>query len=66
MDIEQRIQKKMLSLNVSRIEAIACMDLGLRSEAAKRASDNRIRRKELVKNGMPFFDACAVVKVYNN
>lgn len=56
----------MISLNVPRIEAIACMDLGSRSEAAKRASDNRIRRKELVKNGMPFFDACAVVKVYNN
>lgn len=50
---------------IQRLEVIASMDLGKRSEAAQRASQNRTRRKELMNSGMSFETACLVVNTEN-
>ena len=62
MNIEKQIIKRMEDYGYTRLDAIASMNLGERSEAAKRASANRARRRELVEYGMDFATACLVVK----
>lgn len=61
MDIEKQIQEKINATGYSRLDVIASMNLGRRSEAAQRASQNRNRRKELMESGMSFEIACLVV-----
>lgn len=65
MDIEKQIQDKVISTGYSRLDVIASMNLGRRSEAAQRASQNRNRRKELMESGMSFGTACLVVNTEN-
>lgn len=65
MDIEKQIQEKINATGYSRLDVIASMNLGRRSEAAQRASQKRNRRKELMKSGMSFEIACLVVKTEN-
>jgi len=65
MDIEKQIIKKMEDTGYTRLDAIASMNLGKRSEAAKRASSNRVRRKELMDYDMNFETACLVVNEEN-
>jgi len=65
MNIEKQIIKRMEDYGYTRLDAIASMNLGERSEAAKRASANRARRKELMKDGMDFVTACLVVNKEN-
>lgn len=65
MDIEKEIAKRILETGYSRLDVIASMNLGRRSEAAKRASQNRTRRKELMDAGMTFETACLVVNQEN-
>lgn len=48
-----------------RLHAIASLDLGERSEAAKRALDNRYRRKELIDKGITHEHACLIVNKEN-
>jgi len=65
MDIEKQIQEKINTTGYSRLDVIASMNLGRRSEAAQRASQNRNRRKELMESGMSFETACLVVNAGN-
>jgi len=65
MDIEKQIIKKMEDTGYERLYAIASMNLGKRSEAAERASQNRARRKELMDYGIDFETACLVVNQEN-
>jgi Cft2 family RNA processing exonuclease len=65
MNIEKQIIKRMEDYGYTRLDAIASMNLGERSEAAKRALANRARRRELMKYGMDFATACLVVKKEN-
>ena len=65
MDIEKQIIKKMEDTGYERLYAIASMNLGKRSEAAERASQNRARRKELMDYDMDFETACLVVNQEN-
>lgn len=65
MDIEKQIQEKIGATGYSRLDVIASMNLGRRSEAAQRASQNRNRRKELMESGMSFEIACLVVNTEN-
>ena len=65
MDIEKEIAKRILETGYSRLDVIASMNLGRRSEAAERASQNRTRRKELMNAGMTFETACLVVNQEN-
>ena len=65
MDIEKQIQEKTNATGYSRLDVIASMNLGRRSEAAQRASQNRNRRKELMESGMTFETACLVVNQEN-
>ena len=71
MDIEKQIQERINSTGYSRLDVIASMNLGKRSEAAQRASQNRTRRKELMEAGMNFETACLIInkeneRKYNN
>ena len=66
MDIEKRINKRMEQMGYTRLDAIASMNLGIRSEAAERASRNRSRRKDLMEYDMDFETACLVVNHENN
>ena len=65
MDIEKQIQEKINATGYSRLDIIASMNLGRRSEAAQRASQNRIRRKELMESGVSFEIACLFVNTEN-
>ena len=65
MNIEKQIIKRMEDYGYTRLDAIASMNLGERSEAAKRASANRARRRELVEHGMDFATACFIVNKEN-
>jgi len=65
MDIEKQIQERINNTGYSRLDVIASMNLGKRSEAAQRASQNRTRRKELMELGMSFETACLVVNTEN-
>ena len=65
MDIEKEISKRVLETGYSRLDIIASMNLGRRSEAAQRASKKRIRRKELMDSGMSFETTCLVVNTEN-
>lgn len=65
MEIENKIRKTIEELGCHRLDAISVLGLGERSEAAKRASKNRMRRKELVEGGIDFKTACEVVKMEN-
>lgn len=65
MDTEKQIQEKIAATGYSRLDVIASMNLGRRSEAAQRASQNRNRRKELMESGMSFETACLVVNTEN-
>lgn len=64
-NIEKEIQNRVNSTGNLRLDVIANMNLGKRSEAAYRASQKRERRKELIKNGMSFEIACIVVNKEN-
>ena len=65
MDVENQITKRMEQYGYNRLDAIASMNLGKRSEAAERASQNRARRKELMDYDMDFETACLVVNTEN-
>jgi len=65
MDIEKQIIKKMEVTGYTRLNTIASMNLGKRSESAERASQNRARRKELMDYDMEFETACLVVNKEN-
>lgn len=65
MDIEKEISKRVLETGYSRLDVIASMNLGRRSEAAQKASKNRKRRNELLSEGMSFESACLVVNKEN-
>lgn len=65
MNIEKQIIKKMEDTGYTRLDTIASMNLGKRSEAAERASQNRVRRKELMDYNMDFETACLVVNTEN-
>ena len=65
MNIEKQIIKRMEDYGYTRLDAIASMNLGERSEAAKIASANRARRRKLVEYGMDFATACLVVNKEN-
>jgi ectoine hydroxylase-related dioxygenase (phytanoyl-CoA dioxygenase family) len=65
MNIEKQIIKRMEDYGYTRLDAIASMNLGERSEAAKRASANRARRRKLMEYGMDFATACLVVNKEN-
>ncbi len=65
MNIEKQIIKRMEDYGYIRLDAIASMNLGERSKAAKRASANRARRRELMECGMDFATACLVVNKEN-
>jgi len=65
LDIEKRITNLMEENNFSRLEAIVMMDLGVRSEAARRVLEKRSRRKELMSFGLTFEQACLVVNQQN-
>ena len=47
--------------STERLEIIASMNLGNRSEAARRASEKRYRRKELMDMGLSFEDAVLII-----
>lgn len=66
MDAEKMIIDRMASWNCSRLEAIASLDFGLRSEAAKRCLIKRARRKELIESGIDAQTACLIVERENN
>lgn len=65
MDTEKQIKKRMEQYGYNRLDAIASMNLGERSEAARRASRNRMRRKELMEYGITFETACLIVNQEN-
>ena len=65
MDIEKQIVKRMEDYGYTRLDAIASMNLGERSKAAKRASANRSRREELMEYDMDFETACLIVNTEN-
>ena len=65
MNIEKQIIKRMEDYGYTRLDAIASMNLGEISKAAKRASANRARRKELMEYGMDFATACLAVNKEN-
>ena len=65
MDIEKEIQERINITGYSRLDVIASMNLGKRSQAAQRASQNRTRRKELMEAGMNFEAACLIVNKEN-
>ena len=65
MDTEKRIIKRMEDYGYTRLDAIASMNLGERSEAAARASANRTRRKELMDFNIDFETACLIVNKEN-
>lgn len=46
-----------------RLQAIAGLNLGARSEAAKQVLKNRERRIQLMKCGLTFSDACLIVNI---
>lgn len=62
MDAEKMIIDRMKSRDCSRLEAIASLDFGLRSEAAKRCLVKRARRKQLIESGIDTQTACLIVK----
>lgn len=59
-NIELEIQNRVKN-GQSRLEAISNMNLGIRSEAAKRCLEKREYRKFLMDFGMSHKDACIVV-----
>lgn len=61
MDVEKEISKRVLETGYSRLYVIGSMNLGRRSKAAKKAYQNRTRRKELMDSGMSFETACLVL-----
>lgn len=61
MDIEKVIQDRIASTGQSRIEVISKLDLGERSEAAKRVLEKRYRRLELISKGFSFLESCLIV-----
>jgi len=65
MDIEKQIQERINSTGYSRLDVIASMNLGKRSEAAQRASQNRRKRNELMEAGITFETACLIVNREN-
>lgn len=51
--------------SIQRLEVIASMDLGRRSEAAKRVYEKRHRRKELISMGLAYEHAVLIVNKEN-
>lgn len=47
--------------SIERLEAIASLDLGKRSEAAQRVCEKRYRRQELMEMGLSFENAVLIV-----
>ena len=52
--------------STKRLEIITSMDLGERSEAARRACEKRYRRKELMDKGLSFENAVLIVNREND
>lgn len=48
--------------SIQRLEVIASMDLGKRSDAARRVCEKRYRRKELMDMGLSYENAVLIVK----
>ena len=61
MDIEKEIDEIVNKTGRSRLEVISNMNLGPRSDAAKRVIEKRNRRKELIESGFSFDIACVIV-----
>lgn len=64
-DIEKYLDSIGEKGSLVRLNAIAFMDLGARSEAAKRAIENRYMRKEIMDKGLSFEDAVLLVNRQN-
>ena len=47
--------------SIQRLEVIASMDLGMRSEAARRVCEKRYRRKELMDMGLSYENSVLIV-----
>ena len=52
--------------SIERLKCIASLNLGERSEAAKRVIYKREQRKELMNKGFSFSDACLIVNNEQN
>lgn len=62
MNIEKEIYNRMQN-GYTELEAIAILNLGQRSEAAKRVIEKRAKRVKYLKCGIPFTVACQVVNI---
>lgn len=66
-DIEKYLDTIGTFGSIERLEAIASLDLGKRSEAAQRVCEKRYRRRELMESGLSFENAVLIVnKEYCN
>lgn len=65
--IMENIEKYLDSIgekgSIQRLEVIASMDLGKRSDAAKRVCEKRYRRKELMGMGLSYENAVVIVNM---
>ena len=58
---EREIQEVINKTGNARLDVIALMNLGVRSEAAKRVIKKRNMRKKLIEQGITFEESCLVV-----
>lgn len=65
--IMENIEKYLDSIgekgSIQRLEVIASMDLGKRSDAARRVCEKRYRRKELMGMGLSYENAVVIVNM---
>jgi hypothetical protein len=66
MDAEKMIINRMAIWACSRLEAIASLEFGLRSEAAKRCLKKREKRKELIESVIDFQITSLIIERENN
>jgi len=59
--VEDYLDSKGEKGSTKRLEIIASMNLGTRSEAARRVCEKRYRRKELMDIGFSFEDAVLII-----
>ncbi len=64
--IEEILDKIGVLGSINRIEAIQFMNLGERSDAAKRVINKRYWRKELMDKGLTFEESCLTINNYYN
>ena len=66
MKNEKEITRRIRETGYPRLKVIGSMNLGTRSEAARRALQHRERREKLMNLGMDFETACFIVNKTNN